>query len=221
MRLSYRRPENMDKGPERRRINICEVRGARFGLFRTTARLGELIGRKTMVHNRGKTTNPFYQWDNKTSWLRAISGRPTTRLLAVGGGNGLMVENMIELMITECLAKDIFPSKPEASIWFPLLYRKLNADMLRELNHLLPTEEFSNCMGEEIVFSTLEAYFAYWQIKIDEHNESNTGLALHHGLYRDTTVSFRLKKPPVTVRGSMDVILAFVHCQLALSTWII
>lgn len=65
-------------------------------------------------------------------------------------------------------------------------------------------------MGEERIFTTLDANSGYWQIEITEKDKNKTSVTSHHGLYRFVIMPFGLKNALGTFQRVIDVILSTV-----------
>lgn len=77
----------------------------------------------------------------------------------------------------------------------------------------LHTDEFINFLDDAKIFSTLNAYASYGQIKMDEDAGDKTAFVTHHGLFMYKRVLFGLKNAPATFECAMNAVLASVRWQ--------
>lgn len=71
-------------------------------------------------------------------------------------------------------------------------------------------------MGEETVFSTLDANSGYWHVEVDPKDRDKTAFTSHHGLYRFRRIPLGLKNAPATFQRAVDILLMTVKWQFAL-----
>lgn len=71
-------------------------------------------------------------------------------------------------------------------------------------------------LDEAQVFSTLDANYGYWQIKIDDNVVDETAFATHHRLFCYKRMPFGLKNAPTTFQRAMSFILASIKWQFSI-----
>lgn len=60
-------------------------------------------------------------------------------------------------------------------------------------------------LGEEGIFSTLDANYGYWQIEVHDRDNDKTTFTSLHALYRSFLMLLRLKNAPSTFQREMDI----------------
>lgn len=108
-------------------------------------------------------------------------------------------------------------SKKDGKSRFCVDYRALNTKM--KLNRwLLPkvTEIFDNLEGSGY-FTTLDLFYGYWQVRIDEKCKEMTTSVCRYGTYKFEVMPFGLMHAPSTFLRMMDIVfraLPFVRVYL-------
>lgn len=74
-----------------------------------------------------------------------------------------------------------------------------------------------NSLSKVTVFPTFDANSAYWQVEVEDKNQSKTEFTSHHGLYRFVHLPFGLKNAPETFRRKLKVLLACFKWPFALA----
>lgn len=77
-------------------------------------------------------------------------------------------------------------------------------------------DECIDFLGEEKLFSTLDANSGNWQIEMDKKGVDKMGFLTHNGWSEYTKMRFGSKTAPETFQQAMDVILATEKWQYAL-----
>ena len=69
-------------------------------------------------------------------------------------------------------------------------------------------DECIDTLGEANVFTTLDAFWGYWQIAIPEEDRPKTSFVCHAGQYQYVRMPFGLTNAPATFQRALDVILS-------------
>lgn len=77
-------------------------------------------------------------------------------------------------------------------------------------------EEHIDYLGDELVFSTLDANWGYSQVETDRRNRGKTAFISHYGPYRYKGILFAQKNAPSTFHRAMDGIFPSAKWQLVL-----
>jgi hypothetical protein len=91
------------------------------------------------------------------------------------------------------------------------------AQQIRVADVVVISDTFIDSLGEARVFSTLDANSGYWQIKVSDDSRDKTAFTCHRGLYRFSRMPFGLCNAPATFQRAVDVILATVRWQCAIT----
>jgi Reverse transcriptase (RNA-dependent DNA polymerase) len=124
---------------------------------------------------------------------------------------------VIEPAASEWASPIVLIPKPDGSLRFCVDHRKLNSITIRDQYALPRLDDCIDSLGEARVFSTLDANSGYWQIKVAEESKDKTAFTCHRGLYRFTRMPFGLCNAPATFQRAVDVILATVRWQCAIT----
>ncbi|CAN8076105.1 unnamed protein product [Agarophyton chilense] len=71
-------------------------------------------------------------------------------------------------------------------------------------------------LDEAVVFSTLDANSAYWQIPLGDDARALTTFTTHEGLFIFTRIPFGFEYAPATFQRVMDIILSRVKWKFSL-----
>ena len=107
--------------------------------------------------------------------------------------------------------------KPDGSVRFCVDYRRLNAVTENDSYALPRIDDCLDSLGEAQFFTTLDENSGYWQIEVFPEDRDKTTFTSHRGLYRFKRMPFGLKTAPATFQRAIDVILAKVRFQSALT----
>jgi hypothetical protein len=129
----------------------------------------------------------------------------------------MLEADVIEPAESEWASPIVLIPKPDGSLRFCVDYRKLNAITVRDQYALPRLDDCIDSLGEARVFSTLDANSGYWQIKVSEDSRDKTAFTCHRGLYRFSRMPFGLCNAPATFQRAVDVILATVRWQCAIT----
>lgn len=81
---------------------------------------------------------------------------------------------------------------------------------------ILPMGQCLDSLGKEHIFSTLDANYEYWQIKLDDCDKEKVTLKSHHGLYRCLRMPFSPKNTSSTSQRVMENLLLMGKRKFAL-----
>ena len=68
-------------------------------------------------------------------------------------------------------------------------------------------DECIDTLGEAKIFTTLDAFWGYWQISLSEKDKPKTSFVCHAGQFQYTRMPFGLTNGPETFQRALDVIL--------------
>ena len=97
--------------------------------------------------------------------------------------------------------------KKDGSSRFCVDFRKLNAVMKSDKWPVPCVEEIFDDLPGSSVFSTLDLFRGYWQIKIDDTCKEKTTFICKFGTYQFEVMPFGLKNSGATFQRMMDNIL--------------
>ena len=101
----------------------------------------------------------------------------------------------------------VLAMKKDGSSRFFVDFRKLNAEMESDEWPVPCVEEIFDDLPGSSVFSTLDLFRGYWQIKIDDTCKEKTTFICKFGTYQFEVIPFRLKNSGATFQRMMDNIL--------------
>ena len=68
-------------------------------------------------------------------------------------------------------------------------------------------DEYIDTLGDAKVFTTLDAFWGYWQIALSEKDKPKKSFVCHAGQFQYTRMPFGLTNVPATFQRALDVIL--------------
>lgn len=86
-----------------------------------------------------------------------------------------------EPVVTECALPIVFVPKKDKTLRFCIDYRRLNAVTERDSHPILRIDKCVDSLGEEKMFSTLDANPKYWQIVTDKKNVESMAFVAYTG----------------------------------------
>ncbi len=104
----------------------------------------------------------------------------------------------------------VLATKKDGSSRFCIDYRKVNAVMKREGWPLPLIDEIFDEVKGSTVFTTLELFQGYWQIKMHESCKEMTNFICRYGTFQSEVMPFGLKNSGATFQRMMDNLLANV-----------
>jgi len=114
--------------------------------------------------------------------------------------------------------------KPDGTMRFCVVYRRLNEVTVRDVYPLPRMDECIDFLGDAKVFSTLDCNAGYWQIPVLEEDRDKTTFVCHEGAYRYIRLPFGLSNAPATFQRAIDMILGglkWKHCLVYLDDIIV
>jgi len=100
----------------------------------------------------------------------------------------------------------LFASKPDGTLRFCVDYRELNRITKRDRFPLPNVEQLISKLGHASVFSTIDLYSSFWQIKLAEPEKS--AFVTEFGQYEFTVMPFGLCNAPSTMQRFMQTAFA-------------
>lgn len=95
-------------------------------------------------------------------------------------------------------------------------YRKLNSFTVRPPRPLPRIDKWLDSLGDEHVFSTLDASSRYWKREVNKTNRQRTAFTSPGCLYQFAMMPFGLKKALATFQRVIIIVLPSVERQFAL-----
>jgi len=123
---------------------------------------------------------------------------------------------VIEPSAGEWASPVVMVPKPDGSVRFCIVYRKLNLMPVRSAYPIPRMDECIDSLGDARVFSTLDCDAGYRQIKVTEEDKKNTAFKCHSDAWQCVRLPFGLCNAPATLQRAMDMILAGVKLQIRL-----
>lgn len=68
-------------------------------------------------------------------------------------------------------------------------------------------DEYIDCLGEETLFTTLNAYVAYWWVIVRKEDRPKMAFVSHAGTYQYRRLQMGLRNSPVSFQRALDLIL--------------
>ena len=88
---------------------------------------------------------------------------------------------VIEESNSEWAAPVLFAPKKDGKLRFCVDYRTLNAMTVKDSYPLPRMDECVDTLGAANIFTTLDAFWGYWQIKLSEKDKPKTSFVCHTG----------------------------------------
>ena len=133
---------------------------------------------------------------------------PKTRELEEEEVKRQLEAGVIEPSNSEWAAPVLFAPKKDGKLRFCIDYRRLNAMTVKDSYPLPRMDECIDTLGEANVFTTLDAFWGYWQIAVPEEDRPKTSFVCHAGQYQYVRMPFGLTNAPATFQRALDVILS-------------
>lgn len=95
-------------------------------------------------------------------------------------------------------------SKKDGKPRFFVDYRSLNRVMKADRWPLPKIEELFDDLQGSAVFTALDLFSGYWQVKMDENSKEKTSFVTRFGNYQFEVMSFGLMNAPSTFQRMMD-----------------
>jgi Reverse transcriptase (RNA-dependent DNA polymerase) len=167
------------------------------------------LGRIDSVSHRVKTTGgPIFQQPYRAG--------PLARTAEQTEVNRMLAENIIEPATSEWSSPVVLVPERDGGMRFCVDYRKLNNLTERDVYPLPRLDECIDCLGDAVVFSTLDANSGYWQVSMHPNDGDKTTVTCHVGTFRFKRMPFGLRNEPSTFQRARDVILSGVRWQKCL-----
>lgn len=173
-------------------------------------------------------------WDGQLGCIRAtdhrIELRPGTRpirqqpyrtgfakrdVIATHIGEMLQA-GVIEPTHSEWASPVVLAPKKDGTLRFCIDYRRLNAATIPDAYPLPPMDDCLDSLAAAKVFTTLDAFWGYWQIPIAIEDRDKTTFTTHMGTFRHTRMPFGLRNAPATFQRALDIVLSGVRWQTCL-----
>ena len=132
---------------------------------------------------------------------------PKTRELEEEEVRRQLEAGVIEPSNSEWAAPVLFAPKKDGKLRFCIDYRKLNTMTVKDSYPLPRMDECIDTLGDAKVFTTLDAFWGYWQITVPEEDRAKTSFVCHAGQYQYIRMPFGLTNAPATFQRALDVIL--------------
>ena len=102
--------------------------------------------------------------------------------------------------------------KKDGSLCFCIDLRRLNARTIKDAYSLPHIDETLDCLGEAIIFTSLDLKTGYWQVKMDEEPKTLTAFTVDPiGFYECERMPFGLTNAPATFQRLMESCLGELH----------
>ncbi len=145
------------------------------------------------------TNNPIYQKARRMSPTHnEIVRKEVDRVLAAG---------IITPVKSSCTSPVVIATKKDGSLRFCVDYRKLNSVMVADRWPLPQIDEILDDMRGISVFTTIDSFQGYWQIKMKETCKDKTAFICRYGAYQFEVMPFGLMNSQATFQRSMDRVL--------------
>ena len=101
----------------------------------------------------------------------------------------------------------MFAPKKDGKLRFCIDYHRLNTLTVKDSYPLPRMDECIDSLGEAKVFSTLDAYWGYWQVPINPEDRPKTSFVCHAGQFQCVRMPFGLTNAPATFQRALDIVL--------------
>jgi len=106
--------------------------------------------------------------------------------------------------------------KPDGSVRFCIDYRKLDLMTVKDAYPIHRMDECIDSFGDARVFSTLDCYAGYCQIRVAEKYKHLTAFTCRSGAWKCVRLPFGLCNAPATFQDAMNMIIAGFKCHIYL-----
>lgn len=119
---------------------------------------------------------------------------PTARKFFTPRDWKMFSQYVIEPAQIKWAAQIVFPPRKNGSLCFCNGYRKLNNLNRRDLYPISRKDKLIDSLGEEKVFSTLDAIRRYWQVKIEYEDQDKTAFCISPRPFYFYTIAVRFEE---------------------------
>ena len=106
---------------------------------------------------------------------------PATRELVAKNVREMIEADVIEPAQSEWASPIVFAPKKDGTLRFCVDYRKLNAAIIADTYPLPRIDDCLDSLGDETIFTTLDANSGYWQVPVAPEDRDKTYLHDFHG----------------------------------------
>ena len=118
----------------------------------------------------------------------------------------MLKAGVIEPSNSEWASPVLFAPKKDGRIRFCIDYRRLNTLTVKDSYPLPRMDECIDSLGDAQVFTTLDAYWGYWQVPVNPQDRTKTSLVCHAGQYQCVRMPFGLTNAPATFQRALDIV---------------
>lgn len=132
---------------------------------------------------------------------------PKTRIIEQDEIDKRLKAGVIESYMSEWEEPVLFVAKKDGKLRFFVDYRKLHTMDLSYTYLLLCISKCIDTLGDAKFFTTLDAYFGYWQMKIRNKDRPKTAFVFHVGTFQCVRMTFCLTNSPACFQRAKYLIL--------------
>lgn len=118
----------------------------------------------------------------------------------------MLLMNVVKLDRAESASLVVLAPNKVETLRFSVDYWTIDTTTTLDSYPLVRMEECIDSFGDGHVYSTLDDNNGYWRIKANKLYKDKNMLALHHELYKLTSIPFSLKYAPITLHLVMNFI---------------
>lgn len=142
---------------------------------------------------------------------------PRQRLLEKEAIEQILKLHVVKPTTTEWASSTVYVSKMDGSLRFCVYCYPLNAETERDNYLILGIDECIGYLWKAPIFSRFDANLGHRKIEMDKKNVGKAAFLSNHGLYRYTRTPFGLRNALAIFQREMDVVLASIKLQCAIT----